>query len=223
MVVAGNKPQKKICGAKAKSTGKPCGRTAGWGTDHVGKGRCKLHGGSSTGPKTAEGKARSSRNSMKHGAYIEHLLTDDERVVYSAFSEATIEKYELDKDDPIHMSILHRAVITYIKIMRVDLWEMEAQHVPIEKVNHPNTGEEVLVPESIFDEHGERVGEKRVETILIRSRKDFKTWETHFQKYITMLGVDRATIQRREMEKNNHDKTIDAFAWLWGNKQEEAI
>ena len=34
-----------ICGAKAKSTGLPCTREAGWGTDHVGEGRCKFHGG----------------------------------------------------------------------------------------------------------------------------------------------------------------------------------
>jgi hypothetical protein len=33
------------CGAKARS-GKPCRRPAGWGTDHTGIGRCKLHGGS---------------------------------------------------------------------------------------------------------------------------------------------------------------------------------
>lgn len=39
--------QRKLCGAKTKSTGEPCRRTAGWGTDHPGEGRCKLHGGKS--------------------------------------------------------------------------------------------------------------------------------------------------------------------------------
>lgn len=34
------------CGAKNRS-GQPCKRPAGWGTDHVGSGKCKLHGGSS--------------------------------------------------------------------------------------------------------------------------------------------------------------------------------
>lgn len=48
-----------ICGAKAKSTGKPCKRGAGWGTDHPGTGRCKLHGGRSR--KGAE------HGSFKHG------------------------------------------------------------------------------------------------------------------------------------------------------------
>ena len=32
------------CGAKTRA-GTPCTQPAGWGTDHVGWGRCKLHGG----------------------------------------------------------------------------------------------------------------------------------------------------------------------------------
>ena len=34
------------CGARTRA-GTPCRHPAGWGTDHVGEGRCKLHGGSS--------------------------------------------------------------------------------------------------------------------------------------------------------------------------------
>jgi hypothetical protein len=34
------------CGATNRQ-GKPCGKAAGWGTDHVGTGHCKLHGGAS--------------------------------------------------------------------------------------------------------------------------------------------------------------------------------
>lgn len=33
------------CGAHTKGAGKPCNRPAGWGTNHLGVGRCKLHGG----------------------------------------------------------------------------------------------------------------------------------------------------------------------------------
>ena len=36
----------KLCGAKTRS-GKPCRHEKGWGTDHPGEGRCKLHGGAS--------------------------------------------------------------------------------------------------------------------------------------------------------------------------------
>lgn len=44
------------CGAKTRA-GTPCKRT-----DLMLSGRCKLHGGLSTGPKTAEGKSRSAEN-----------------------------------------------------------------------------------------------------------------------------------------------------------------
>ena len=50
------------CGARAKSSGKPCRLT-----EIYSNGRCKFHGGCSTGPKTAEGKAASSRNACKRG------------------------------------------------------------------------------------------------------------------------------------------------------------
>ena len=44
------------CGAFARSTGEPCKRKA------LANGRCRLHGGLSTGPKTAEGKAKALAN-----------------------------------------------------------------------------------------------------------------------------------------------------------------
>lgn len=43
------------CGAKKRQGEGTCTRPAGWGTDHVGSGRCKLHGGSTpAGGKAAE-------------------------------------------------------------------------------------------------------------------------------------------------------------------------
>jgi hypothetical protein len=43
-----------ICGALSRSTKQPCRNMAGKGTDHVGQGRCKYHGGATP---------------IKHGAY----------------------------------------------------------------------------------------------------------------------------------------------------------
>jgi hypothetical protein len=45
------------CGAKLRGgarKGEPCAKPAGWGTDHVGQSRCRLHGGA---------------NPIKHGRY----------------------------------------------------------------------------------------------------------------------------------------------------------
>jgi len=46
-----------VCGGKSRRTGNPCQSRA----LHT-NGRCKWHGGLSTGPKTAKGKAKSAQN-----------------------------------------------------------------------------------------------------------------------------------------------------------------
>jgi hypothetical protein len=70
------------CGAKKRSDGTPCKRPAGWGTDHAGTGRCKLHGGSSL-------KGVDNPN-YKHGKYAEYL------------NETTRERIEaFDAHDPL--------------------------------------------------------------------------------------------------------------------------
>ena len=51
-----SKKSRKKCGAHARTTGKPCQAKA------LANGRCKLHGGLSTGPRTMEGKQKSLRN-----------------------------------------------------------------------------------------------------------------------------------------------------------------
>lgn len=50
------------CGAKGKRTGKPCRSKAIYKN-----GRCKFHGGLSTGPTSQEGKVRSAINGRKGG------------------------------------------------------------------------------------------------------------------------------------------------------------
>ena len=50
------------CGAQTRA-GHPCGRYA------MKNGRCRLHGGLSTGPRTPEGLERSRKANWKHGLY----------------------------------------------------------------------------------------------------------------------------------------------------------
>lgn len=51
------------CGAYARTTGKPCNSPA------MNNGRCRMHGGASTGPKTNRGKKRAKRGNWKSGKY----------------------------------------------------------------------------------------------------------------------------------------------------------
>lgn len=49
-----------LCGARTRS-GKPCA------TPGMRNGRCRMHGGASTGPRTTEGLARCAAAATKHG------------------------------------------------------------------------------------------------------------------------------------------------------------
>jgi hypothetical protein len=62
------------CGARSKRTGKPCQAAA------MPNGRCKLHGGKSTGPRTPEGLERSRRANWKHGYYSREAKAERSRV-----------------------------------------------------------------------------------------------------------------------------------------------
>lgn len=53
----------KPCNARKKRTGAPCHQPA------MKNGKCRFHGGKSTGPRTSEGLARSRSANYKHGLY----------------------------------------------------------------------------------------------------------------------------------------------------------
>jgi hypothetical protein len=61
-------------GARSKRTGKPCRGAA------MPNGRCKLHGGKSTAPRTMEGLERSRRANWKHGHFSREAKAERSRV-----------------------------------------------------------------------------------------------------------------------------------------------
>src|SRR5262249_17830599 len=62
------------CGARSKRTGKACRAPA------MANGRCKVHGGKSTGPHTPEGLERSRRANWKHGRFSREAKAERSRV-----------------------------------------------------------------------------------------------------------------------------------------------
>jgi hypothetical protein len=60
------------CGAlRRDGSGHTCRQPAGWGTDHLGAGRCKLHGGNTRNHRTAGRLALASRAASEFGVPIE--------------------------------------------------------------------------------------------------------------------------------------------------------
>ena len=64
--------ESRYCGARTRS-GRPCRNSP-----IRNRARCKLHGGRSTGPRTAEGRARSSQNRRLHGRYTRKAIQEEQ-------------------------------------------------------------------------------------------------------------------------------------------------
>lgn len=66
LAMATPKEMRPRCGARTRQ-GLPCQAPAVWDTqwDMPRNGRCRMHGGLSTGPRTAEGKGRSLANLLR--------------------------------------------------------------------------------------------------------------------------------------------------------------
>jgi hypothetical protein len=65
------------CGAKARTNNhKPCRQPA------MANGRCRLHGGLSTGPKTPEGKQKARQAVLKHGFYTKVCIEERREMYY---------------------------------------------------------------------------------------------------------------------------------------------
>lgn len=66
----------KLCSAKARqNNNNPCRQPA-----MLTNGRCRLHGGKSTGPKTTEGKQKSAHANYKHGLYTNNAIAERKRM-----------------------------------------------------------------------------------------------------------------------------------------------
>lgn len=68
------------CGARTRQ-GRPCQAPAVWNNrwDMPRNGRCRMHGGASTGPKTPEGKARALANLLVGKRRRENVFEPEDR------------------------------------------------------------------------------------------------------------------------------------------------
>jgi hypothetical protein len=95
------------CGSRKKRDKGYCQTYAGQGTDHPGYGRCKLHGGSNTGPKTAEGKEIVGKNNArKHGLYAKHLSEEEQSIYEKIRGQKELTLYE-------ELSLLKTKLVSY--------------------------------------------------------------------------------------------------------------
>lgn len=91
-----------------------CGQAAGWGTDHVGVGACKLHGGNAGAPSGPD------NGNWKHGLFSEVVREEDKATLKKIEDMTTAAKLE----STLNMQImkLHRAVEQSESAEQSDFW-----------------------------------------------------------------------------------------------------
>lgn len=126
-----------ICGYEKDRNGEPCQRVAGWGTDHVGTGRCTDHpsGGAPEGNDNAEGNSggaapEGNTNAVTHGAYADQsslytdVFSDAEREIADGIFADYRDRYKreharLPKGDRIR---IFKIAVNAVSEFRVEAW-----------------------------------------------------------------------------------------------------
>jgi hypothetical protein len=87
--------------------GERCGHPAGWGTDHVGEGYCKHHGGASDG--APEGEENGNADHLGFSNALDEDLTGQEQDIITAFEAAAT----ADSLDPVWARLAGEAYVRY--------------------------------------------------------------------------------------------------------------
>lgn len=83
----------KTCDAKTRG-GSACGQKAGWGTPHVGTGRCKLHGGLSTGGSGAPAGNKRAVTTGEYETIFADCLEEDELAIYAGIETDLLQQLD---------------------------------------------------------------------------------------------------------------------------------
>lgn len=188
--------EQRKCGAKTRS-GSPCKNPAGFRTDHLGEGRCYLHGGKSTGPKDREKQAESQRNNknaVKTGEYesiIFDILEEEEKELYN--------KISLDRLNQINNEIR----LTDIRLRRMMIRIKELQEYEYTVVSYKE-GLEKGHPTELKESEGTLGQIQSIEDAITRV-------QAHKAKLIDLkhkleqdLGINRE-LQETRIEKTKAD------------------
>jgi hypothetical protein len=90
----------------------------------------RANGAKSKGPRTAEGKARSSQNALRHGLCAKKflLLPDDSRAQFEALEAALLD--DLAPEGALQILLAHRLIAAAWRLQRADRLELELLRAP---------------------------------------------------------------------------------------------
>lgn len=197
-----------ICGAKTRK-GTPCLRPAGWGTKHQGKGKCKLHGGKSTGP------PKKNKNAESHGFFSKYLPDDTLNIIQDIKIKKSIDiLWE-------NIQIQYAAIIRSQKIMHVENIHDITKELKKEKTvtgDMSSMHEEEYEIQFAWDKQAtflkaQSRAMSELRTMIIKYDELCKTeLVTEEQKLrIKKLKVDIEKVEGNEEELNKLDKLIEGI------------
>ena len=176
------------CNSTNTQDGGYCGQTAGMGTDHLGEGYCKHHGGNAGAPEgndnavgnSGGGAPEENTNAATHGLYVEtnatyqQILSEDERQLVDDIFTDYLEEYEdLHGEATTGTEAeLFRIAVSYSKHVHADNWA-------VEKPESLESGNATVDKETHYTEGGKkyhRYKETVVSAGQSRLSKDRRAW-----------------------------------------------
>lgn len=130
------------CNAHPTQDGGYCANVAGQGTDHLGEGKCKYHGGCSTGA------PKGNQNAVKHGLYAKRSnyyenLPAEEKAWIDALVKSMLEDAPFDKDTFHKFSQLRNIAIDMHKLRNSQDYTGE-EGLIVENVERDDKGDPIF-------------------------------------------------------------------------------
>ncbi len=153
----------------------------------------RINGAKSRGPKTPEGKARSSQNAIKHGIFAQVIVLKTENAdLFEELTQDFIRRFE--PRDGVELAIVEQMIAATWRLSRC--WEMQTQTMNLEMARDQDPDDENLKARSFhaaignspsmqllhrFENSYERIITRAVRT-LANIRKNFPLPDTDEQK-----------------------------------------
>lgn len=181
------------CGAKNRNNGL-CNHPAGWGTDHLGTGRCKYHGG-----KTPKGQ----KNALKHGAYENMAIKRLVKKSVDGELVPDVPEQEHFKQIPVDLQLK-----TELQILRYKLLRLLS---PVEQQVAMPVGEEIQIARIDVDEVTKAKAIARLAAEIRKVVKDMgnEGGEEALSALTAALAASAAALARQRIEEDDDDEDPD--------------
>jgi hypothetical protein len=190
-----------ICGASNRDD-EPCGLPAGWGTDHPGEGRCKHHGGASSGAPEGNGNAARHEMYAERNAYYQRR-TEREQALIDKIYQDYREEYERRRGrEPLFgddLKLFGIAVGLHKTELRADDW-------PDERPSGLESGHELVDRSEKKSPQGETYYEYKPAAVL----RGEKTVSQDVRMWLKDLGL-LDTPDDTTVEVNVHEELLEGM------------